>query len=368
MNISPPIRQRFFDDVTGAPLAGGQLFSYQAGTSIPQVTYSNSTGTPNTNPVVLDSNGYADVWLDPTRVYKFILEDSLGDVLWTEDNISASITLPATAIVGSAGSAAFPTAITASGGVSIQNLPFQSLFLMASGSNITSITANPQIQAGTTVGQRVLIAWCDSTYSCVFANGTGLIRNSSYTMVNGSVSEYEWDGAEWRKISDSVALGGSGGGGSLRWVEDANSPTPSVANHIQLYAFQSGLAQSLYALVKVPNGYAPGNPINLRIDFYSPDSSGSALMSSVATLIRQGTDAITSTTNQRTSTNAAVTLGAGTVNIPQSLALDLTDSTGKINSVAVSAGDYILVHLTRGIDTGTSDLQVPVYGAEVTFS
>lgn len=204
MNISPPIRQRYFDNATGAPLAGGQLFSYQAGTSIPQGTYSNSTGTPNTNPVVLDSNGYADVWMNPALVYKFILEDSQGNVLWTEDNVSAQVTITASNLfTANSGSAASPTAITASGGVPVGAQLLQTLFLMASGSNIASITVNPQIQAGTVVGQRVLIAWCDPTYSCVFANGTGLIRNGSYTMVNGSVSEYVWDGANWRMISDN---------------------------------------------------------------------------------------------------------------------------------------------------------------------
>lgn len=86
MNLSPVFRQRFFDQ-NGLPLAGGQLFSYIAGTTTPQVTYSNQSGTTNANPVVLDAFGYADVWLDPTLSYKFVLEDSLGNVQWTVDQI-----------------------------------------------------------------------------------------------------------------------------------------------------------------------------------------------------------------------------------------------------------------------------------------
>jgi hypothetical protein len=92
MNLSPLIRQRFFD-VNGLPLAGGQLFSYQAGTTTPQVTYSNETGTTNSNPVVLDAYGYCDVWLDPTLAYKFILEDVNSVVQWTTDNIAYPIGL-----------------------------------------------------------------------------------------------------------------------------------------------------------------------------------------------------------------------------------------------------------------------------------
>lgn len=87
MNLCLPIRQRFFDS-DGLPLAGGLLYSYVAGTSTPQGTYSNSTGTANTNPVVLDASGYADIWLDPTLSYKFVLKDSSGNLQWTEDFIS----------------------------------------------------------------------------------------------------------------------------------------------------------------------------------------------------------------------------------------------------------------------------------------
>jgi hypothetical protein len=89
--LAPTIRQRFFDDVTGAPLAGGQLFTYAAGTTTPQDTFSNSTGTVNTNPVVLDSNGYADVWVDPALSYKFVLQDVNDNILWTEDNIGTPV-------------------------------------------------------------------------------------------------------------------------------------------------------------------------------------------------------------------------------------------------------------------------------------
>jgi hypothetical protein len=63
----------------------------------------------------------------------------------------------------------------------------------------------------------------------------------------------------------------------------------------------------------------------------------------------------------------AVSLGAGTVNIPQNVTFDLTDSTGKINGVSVAANNYIIVQLTRGTDTGTSDLSALVYDCELTF-
>lgn len=72
----------------GLPLAGGQLFSYAAGTTTPQPTYTDSTGsTPNANPVILNARGEAPVWLNPDLTYKFVLADQFGNQLWTADNV-----------------------------------------------------------------------------------------------------------------------------------------------------------------------------------------------------------------------------------------------------------------------------------------
>jgi hypothetical protein len=79
---------RAFDHSTGAPLAGGKLFTYVAGTSIPQATFTDaSLVTPNSNPVILDANGEAKIFVG-TLTYKFILQDALGVVQWTIDNVN----------------------------------------------------------------------------------------------------------------------------------------------------------------------------------------------------------------------------------------------------------------------------------------
>lgn len=170
----------------------------------------------------------------------------------------------------------------------------------------------------------------------------------------------------------SLGEGGGGGGGSLQWVEDSTVGPVAVAsieNNMEVYAFVNAAddGSNLMTMIKVPSSYKPGAPIKMLLDFYSPDSTGNALMQTLATLIRQGTDPMSDTTNQHTSTNAAVTLSGGTVDIPQALSLDLTDSSGEINSVAVNPGDFIKVQLFRGTDTGLNDLKVPVFGAEVTI-
>lgn len=87
--LSPFPKLRFTDD-DGAPLVDGELYTYEAGTTTPLATYTDRTGsTPNTNPVILDSRGEADVWL-ASDLYKFVLKDSLGNTIWTVDNISSN--------------------------------------------------------------------------------------------------------------------------------------------------------------------------------------------------------------------------------------------------------------------------------------
>lgn len=85
--LLPNVVQQFRDS-NGNPLVGGLLYSYQAGTTTPLATYTDETAvTPNTNPVVLDSSGQANVWLG-SSAYKFVLKDSSGNVQWTVDNVS----------------------------------------------------------------------------------------------------------------------------------------------------------------------------------------------------------------------------------------------------------------------------------------
>ena len=85
-------------DAGGAPLVGGLLYSYSAGTLVPLATYVDQAGvTTNANPVVLDSTGSANVWFG-SSAYKLVLKTSTGSTLWTVDNYqpeSAAATLRA---------------------------------------------------------------------------------------------------------------------------------------------------------------------------------------------------------------------------------------------------------------------------------
>jgi len=86
--LTPTAKMQFFK-ADGTPLVGGKLYTYTAGTTTPQTTFTDSSGgTANTNPVILDSRGEANIWLGGAT-YKFKLADANDVEIWTVDNISA---------------------------------------------------------------------------------------------------------------------------------------------------------------------------------------------------------------------------------------------------------------------------------------
>jgi hypothetical protein len=81
--------QQFFDD-NGVPLAGGLIYTYQAGSSTPLATYTTNGGTiANANPIVLDASGRTpqQIWLLTGFSYKFVLQNSDAVLIQTLDNI-----------------------------------------------------------------------------------------------------------------------------------------------------------------------------------------------------------------------------------------------------------------------------------------
>jgi hypothetical protein len=80
---------QFFNN-SGVPLTGGKLYTYAAGTTTPQATYTSSSGlTAHSNPIILDSAGRVpggEIWLTSAS-YKFILNTSTDVLIATYDNI-----------------------------------------------------------------------------------------------------------------------------------------------------------------------------------------------------------------------------------------------------------------------------------------
>ncbi len=85
--LLPQGKQQYFTSA-GVPLVGGQVFTFDAGTTNPRTTYSDAAGAvPNANPVILDARGEATIyWVGN---YKVQLKDALGVTIWTQDNVSS---------------------------------------------------------------------------------------------------------------------------------------------------------------------------------------------------------------------------------------------------------------------------------------
>ncbi len=160
--------------------------------------------------------------------------------------------------------------------------------------------------------------------------------------------------------------GGGGGGGSIEWLEDVSSALVETLNFMSVYAFEQNADQALYTSVRVPAGYVAGSQIKLKTLIACNDAGNNLLPQTLTTLIRAGTDVYSDTSNQHTSTNAAAPVTG--VDIPEEIILDLTDSSGEINSIAVSSGDLLILKFTRPADANTNKLYAFLKSAEVTFS
>ena len=87
-SLMPPVKTQFLDN-NGKPAAGGKVYTWMAGTSnTAKATYTDSTGeTENANPVTLDTNGRAAIWL--SGYYHIQAYDALGNLIADADNVSS---------------------------------------------------------------------------------------------------------------------------------------------------------------------------------------------------------------------------------------------------------------------------------------
>jgi hypothetical protein len=90
-SLTPTPKQQIYGS-DGNPLVGGKIYTYAAGTTTPLATYTDAGGlTANTNPIILNSLGQANIWLAPSSSYKFSVFTSADVLLYTVDNIATPI-------------------------------------------------------------------------------------------------------------------------------------------------------------------------------------------------------------------------------------------------------------------------------------
>lgn len=85
-HLMPPLRQVFYDS-NGERLALGKVYFYAAGTTTPLATYQDKGElSANANPVILDANGEADIWLQDLA-YKVTVRTAADVLVKTVDNV-----------------------------------------------------------------------------------------------------------------------------------------------------------------------------------------------------------------------------------------------------------------------------------------
>ena len=108
VNLSPIGNGFQFFNNDGLPLNAGKLYTYQAGSTTPLSTFTDSSGLiANTNPIILGTDGRppSTIWLTNGFFYKFLLATSSNVTIQTYDNLYGIIgaTPPAATPIPSGG-------------------------------------------------------------------------------------------------------------------------------------------------------------------------------------------------------------------------------------------------------------------------
>jgi hypothetical protein len=173
VNLSPIGNGFQFFNNDGLPLNAGKIITYQAGSTTPFTTYTDSSGLiANTNPIILGTDGRppSTIWLSEGFFYKFVLTTAADVVIQTYDNLYG--------IIGAAPPAATPIP---AGGIflwsgSIGSIPAG--YVLCNGSNGT-----PDLRDRFVVG-------AGSSYAVNATGGTAdsIVVSHSHTLASGTLS------------------------------------------------------------------------------------------------------------------------------------------------------------------------------------
>lgn len=210
VNLSPIGNGVSFLGLTGLPLSGGRLYSYQAGSSTPFATYTTASGNiANANPIILGTDGRApsEIWLTFGYNYKFILQDSAGSTIATYDDIYGILgTIPAS-------SSTLPSGMILLWSGSIGSIPAG--YLLCDGTNST-----PDLRNRFIVG-------AGSTYSVNQTGGSADSIVVSHTHTATSTSTVT-DPGHFHTIPTAIDVVGAGGNQGYRGGTTTNTSTAST--------------------------------------------------------------------------------------------------------------------------------------------
>jgi len=227
-----PIGNSQFVDTNGAPLSAGLLYAYAAGTTTPITTYADDAGTPQTNPIVLNSAGrptLGPVWLDGGQAVKFVLQNAQAVPLYTWDDVTgvndpAAVAQDQWVIYTGAVTYSSAVAFTVSGDqTGIFELGRKLRVVVTGGTGYGTVVVS-SYNAGT---QRTLVGYTRDPGSIVLDSGLSQVSYGLLSAQNGSVPYYRLGSFQtftssntWtrpagcRAVLVEVQAAGGGGGGA----------------------------------------------------------------------------------------------------------------------------------------------------------
>jgi hypothetical protein len=149
---------------------------------------------------------------DVTTKLKFSVSGTAGtsNTVTTSNTVNRTQTIPdATGIFlldttdfpEVTGSRAAPQNITAVGGIAFVGTVKSSIWFVQGSGGAVTISANPQIAAGTVVGQTLKLQGRSNANTLTIKDGTGLSLNGLCLLAADSVIDLHWDGTNW--VEDS---------------------------------------------------------------------------------------------------------------------------------------------------------------------
>jgi microcystin-dependent protein len=270
-----------FFDANGVPLSGGKLYTYAAGTTTPQTTYTSASGTvPNANPIILNSEGRVsgtnEVWLDIALAYKLILETSASVQLWSADDLSGIAGLGSVLPVASGGTGVSSNTAYAvlCGGTTSTN-PIQSIASVGTaGQVLTSNGAGalPTMQAAFVSG--MIILWSGSVASIptgwLLCNGSSSTPDLRDRFVVGAGSTY--------------AVGATGGSATATLPSHTHTATTTSTDSGHTHVIQTDATGGGGGSGRFVNGATGGTAVDST-------NTGNASITSTTTNSTEGTSA-----------------------------------------------------------------------------
>lgn len=359
--LTPFILQ--FSDANGVPYAGGKIFTYAAGTNTPLATFTDFTESVQaTNPIVLDSAGRCTIWINGS--YKFVLEDALGNIIDTQDNVTAfsvpaassssffqsfsgngsTLTFALSSALGTDENAVLvyvdggagkgyeiqnPNAFTLVAGVS-PTITFASA--PASGTNNVYVFA-PLLLIGSAQASATAAAT-----SATNAAASAVLASQWATQTTGIVAATDYSAKAW-------AIGGTNlsDGAAKNWAQQTGADVTGAATHSRSAkswaqenlagATYGGSAKDWAQSASLPDG------TNKSAKSYASDSGTSAATSASAASAAStsASAASTSETNAAASASAASTSASGAATSATNAASSATTATTQAGNAATSA-------------------------------